>query len=100
MRYCMDKHGELTWVSKECLDAHGCGSIEQLSSKWAFKMSEEDRSYVLSAVAAAYHAREHYNLLYKMLFADGVWRNVHAYGEPIYSHGRFLGFAGDSEVWD
>jgi PAS domain S-box-containing protein len=87
--------GRCTFFNKSWLEFTGLTLTEEAEQDWVGRVHPEDRKHCVNEYLFAFKLRESFNLDYRLLRNDGVYRWVNHNGAPRYaSDGTFLGYIG------
>jgi PAS domain S-box-containing protein len=89
-----DPEGLCTFFNKPWLDFTGVPIEKQLGNGWSNLVHPEDRDRCVVEYLECVHSKTAFNLEYRLLRHDGVYRWVFDHGVPRYGPAGFLGHIG------
>lgn len=83
------------FVNKKWVDFRGTSFEEEIGTKWALGIHEDDRKSSWEIYSEAFDKRESFDMSYRLLNANGDYRWISSRGVPrFHDDGTFLGYAG------
>lgn len=90
-----DPSGRCDYVNRTWLDFRGRTAEQEIGDGWVDGTHPDDRERCRATVADAYEFRVPFEMTYRLLRRDGVYRSIVDRGHPYFDpQGRFLGFLG------
>jgi PAS domain S-box-containing protein len=87
--------GRCTFFNKSWLEFSGLTLTQESEQDWVGRVHPEDRKRCINEYLFAFKLRETFNLQYRLLRHDGIYRWVNHNGTPWHaSDGTFLGYIG------
>jgi PAS domain S-box-containing protein len=95
MLWMSGRDAHCTFFNKTWLDFTGLSQNEQAEQDWVACIHPEDRERCVNKYLSAFQSRENFNMEYRVMRNDGVYRWVLHNGAPRYADdGSFIGYIG------